>query len=321
MLYLSQRKISQITRMDDREQRDGQPPAGYQRQPAPVANPPASALRQPAPPRPADRQPAGAGWRRSSAWGEEDQDYQPPASIRPDERFRHTTATVPRLIERAPAGQVPAHPQPLQPNQPQPPTPSNPNRLRVNVDQEGKKYLNTEITKTDDEIKENRKSLKSRLMIAAFLGFCSIAIGIGTNMKYGPGDMSAFESLSGKRGAGGTAENLWNSGSTNDPLRGINYGFAIAGFTLPIVGTIFSLIGAFINFNQIKKGEKKINLCNIAIAGFSISKTPDPSIHPNAEKLQADIKNLNSSPNAEFSPTLAVALAKAHAREIKYLGL
>ena len=205
-----------------------------------------------------------------------------------------------------------------QSNQPQPLTPSSPNELKVNVDQEGRKYLNDEITKTDKKIKENKKSLKSRLMIAAFLGFCSICIGIGTNMKYGPGDMSAFQSLAGQRGKDGTAENLWNSGSTTDPLRGINYGFAIAGFTLPIVGTIFSLIFAAINYNTINKGEKYNNLCRQAISGFSISKTVEEEIHPNNHiKIQKTIDQLSSAPHSIFTPQMAVKLARVYERESK----
>lgn len=292
MLYLSQRKISQITRTDNGERRDNQqlsPP-----QPSTDKMQPQTELSSPPPGQPqAPHNQPDAG--RRQLLGLQSHQAQQGGNQTYEDSGPEGSAT-----------------------KPQPQTPPNPNELKVSVDPKGEAYLNSEITKTDKKIKENKKSLKSRLMIAAFLGFCSICIGIGTNMKYGPGDMSAFQSLAGQRGKDGTAENLWNSGSTTDPLRGINYGFAIAGFTLPIVGTIFSLIFAAINYNTINKGEKYNKLCRQAISGFSISKTVDEEIHPNNHiKIQKTIDQLSSAPHSIVTPQMAVKLARVYERESK----
>jgi hypothetical protein len=193
---------------------------------------------------------------------------------------------------------------------------TNPNIVEIKVSADTVKSLNEDIIKTEGEIKDNKKSLRSRLMMAVFFGFCSLAIGIGTNMKYGVGDMSAFESLAGKHGAGGTAENLYNSGSTTDSFRGINFGFAIAGFALPIVGTLLSLIGAFNNFNKIKKGERNNRLRDLAKGGFTLNKTINPELHPNNHQmLQQEISQIN--PSSEISKSKALALAKAHRKALK----
>jgi hypothetical protein len=307
MLYLSQRKISQITRMQDGSPSDGQqalPVAGMPGRGGPDQSAQQKQAFQPQVPAQYTGERADGLYDPSQQLG--GLGYSRPANSRRDENQG------PYQQQQQPNQQSPQQP----PQQP----PQNPNEIKISVGTEGVKSLNAEIIKTDNEIKENKKSLKSRLMIAAFLGFCSIAIGIGANMKYGAGDMSAFESLAGKHGAGGTAANLWNSGSATDPLRGINYGFAVAGFVLPILGTLLSLMGAFYNYNQIKIGVKNNKLRQLAIEGFSLTKTIQPDIHPNHVKLKEKIDEISSAPLTEFSPSLAVQLARAHSRQMKSLA-
>jgi hypothetical protein len=321
MLYLSQRKISQITRMQDGSNLDGHA-GGYPAGQGPAAmlgpaGPYQSAQPQPEPePVYSPPNPASGAFGKVVDGGRERRPEQQPAGGPGYSRPANS-----RRDEYQGPSQQQQQPNQQSPQQPPQQTPQTSNEIKISVGIEGIKLLNAEITETKNKIEQNEKSLKSRLMIAAFLGFCSIAIGIGANTKYGAGNMSAFESLAGKHGAGGTAENLWNSGSTTDPLRGINYGFAVAGFVLPILGTLLSLMGAFYNYNQIKIGVKNNKLRQLAIEGFSLPKTIQPDIHPNHVKLKEKIVEISSAPTTEFSPSLAVQLARAHRREMKYLEI
>jgi hypothetical protein len=184
-----------------------------------------------------------------------------------------------------------------------------PNFINIKPDADNIKSIEAEITEIEKEIKDNKEKCPFRLMTAVFLGFCSIAIGIGANMKYGPGEMSALESLAGKRGLDGIVN--------TDPLRGINFGFAVAGFVLPIVGTIFSLAMALYSRNEVKKGEKNNRLRYIAKEGFSLPKKIESDIHPNHVKLQEQVDKIGLTPPTEVCSGLAVKLAKAHYRETK----
>lgn len=285
MLYLSQRKISQITRMNGDSNLGGKAGALQPRQePAGMAG--LAGLGQLA-----QQQPAGG------SLGEvEDGEHEGVLGqqARGGSRYQKPSKE--------------EHQGSYQPQQ----SLQNSYEVKINVSSEGKNQLNAEITKIEEEIKDNKEKFFFRLMTAVFLGFCSIAIGIGTNMKYGPGDMSALESLAGKRGLDGIVN--------NDPLRGINYGYAVAGFVLPIVGTIFSLAMALYSRNEVKKGEKNNRLRDLAKEGFSLPKTIDNSVHPNHVKLKVQVDKIALTPDAVISSSLAVQLAKAHYREMKSLG-
>ncbi len=158
------------------------------------------------------------------------------------------------------------------------------------------KNLENEISIEVRNIEKNRESLKNWKLLAGFFAFCSVAIGIGTNMKYGPGNMSAFESLSGKQGL---------NGSINDPLRGLNYGFAVFGFTIPIIGTLFSIICALVKNNEINKSLHNNQLRNIVRNGIYIDKK-SPIIIQNS--VVAEI--VEGVPRNDISVNTAMTLAE-----------
>ena len=229
MLYLSQRKILQINRM----QTPPPPPAPAQPQPQP----------------------------------------QPQASD--PQNLKPSVATVD--VDGAPPGQ-------------------NENTYSTKLSPTNLKNLENEIGTEERNIEKNRASLKNWKLLAGFFAFCSVVIGIGTNMKYGPGNMSAFESLSGKEGL---------NGSINDPLRGLNYGFAAFGFTIPIIGTLFSIICALVKNNEINKSLHNNKLRNIVKNGIDIDKK-SPIITENSDVA----KIVEGAPRNDISVNAAMTLAE-----------
>lgn len=172
----------------------------------------------------------------------------------------------------------------------------NDNSYSIKLSPTSIRNLENEIGAEERNIEKNRASLKNWKLLAGFFAFCSVVIGIGTNMKYGPGNMSAFESLSGKEGL---------NGSINDPLRGLNYGFAAFGFTIPIIGTLVSIICALVKNNEINKSLRNNKLRNIVKNGIDIAK--DSEIITNNNEVK---KIVEGAPRNDISVNNAMTLAE-----------
>ncbi len=180
----------------------------------------------------------------------------------------------------------------------------NDNSYSIKLSPTSIRNLENEIGAEERNIEKNRASLKNWKLLAGFFAFCSVVIGIGTNMKYGPGNMSAFESLSGKEGL---------NGSINDPLRGLNYGFAAFGFAVPILGTLFSIICALVKNNEINKSLRNKKIINIAKDGIDIVKdSPIISNNPEVKKI------FDGVPRNNISAITAMTLSEVVYKQQKY---
>ena len=170
------------------------------------------------------------------------------------------------------------------------------NLYTAKLSSEGINKIEADIDNENKNIERNRKLLKYWRLLVGFFAFCSVAIGIGANMKYGPGNMSAFESLSGKEGL---------NGSINDPLRGLNYGFAIFGFAIPIIGTLVSIICAIVKNNEINKSLHNNKLRNICKSEIQINKEWE------IVKNNDDIKKIvEEAPKNDISIPTALTIAE-----------
>jgi hypothetical protein len=153
--------------------------------------------------------------------------------------------------------------------------------------------FNSQADALKNKIESQKKLLKYLNYAAPFFTICAILIGIGTNMDYGYDKMSAFDSLSGKKGIN---TGLEGGGSFTDDYRGINYGLAIFGFSIPIVGAFVSILGIIKTNKKIKKSQKRIKIFEKAKTGIVL----DPEKKYSKEVTKA-IENYKNNPNPKIS--------------------
>jgi hypothetical protein len=116
----------------------------------------------------------------------------------------------------------------------------------------------TEISEIREKIKKQKGKKKKAIKFFVIGAVCSVMLGIGLLMPYGPENLTALQSLQG--GIGGA------SGLQTAQLA---FGFSAAGFAIPIAMTVISLMVALFSNSKINKLEKEVQLIKELSSGVS----------------------------------------------------
>ena len=132
----------------------------------------------------------------------------------------------------------------------------------------------TEISEIREKIKKQKGKKKKAIKFFVIGAVCSVMLGIGLLMPYGPENLTALQSLQG--GIGGA------SGLQTAQLA---FGFSAAGFAIPIAMTVISLMVALFSNSKINKLEKDGQLIKELSSGVS---SQDPNIkHDKVEQIKS----------------------------------
>lgn len=116
----------------------------------------------------------------------------------------------------------------------------------------------TEIREISENINKQKEKKKKAIKFFVIGAVCSVMLGIGLLMPYGPENLTALKSLQG--GIGGA------SGLQTAQLA---FGFSAAGFAIPIAMTVISLMVALFSNSKINKLEKEGQLIKELSSGVS----------------------------------------------------
>ena len=125
----------------------------------------------------------------------------------------------------------------------------------------------------ETEIDKQRKRKKNALIFLGIGIFCTVLLGAGLFMPYGPQGFTAMESLQGAKG-----------GALGLETAQLAFGFSAVGFAIPIAMTVISLIVGLASNNKINKFKKEKAFYNELMLGLSSS---NPEISRNRELQNA----------------------------------
>jgi hypothetical protein len=131
-----------------------------------------------------------------------------------------------------------------------------------------------EIREITENINKQKEKKKKAIKFCVIGAVCSVMLGIGLLMPYGPQGLTALQSLQGAIG-----------GASGLQTAQLAFGFSAAGFAIPIVMTVLSLIFAYNSNRKINELKKERQLNNVLASGVS-SQSPDIK-HSKTEQIEA----------------------------------